>query len=400
MSAGTSSGSVVYDRLLNGAGGTFDAGVVMAFSARQVSLTPGCSTVSTVSTCSYRNPVTNQLMASAVSTTAATSGIGFNAVIPVGGASFNTSALTNSASETDTRYEDAMRFVLRVEDADANTGGAPTAEEGLATTFGTNPVVIASAGEVVQTIITGDFSFLDDDANGCTAADITNGANTIVATVGTMTLAADCNSLTHDYTIPATNGATSVRDTAVELQVRVRGYDGSTPATALQATGRALSARSFSAVSSWKATAAAATARGTFNPTAGAWTAAASTADGSATNLPYLPYGAGISRIVYASNVGTVAATASFTATANGGAVSCAATNFPSVSIPVGAVVNLTGAIDTGIRACFPTIDADSGKAQVNIVYTNSSSTTAPSIELSSSYNVSGNRNVVINSTN
>ncbi len=102
---------------------------------------------------------------------------------------------------------------------------------------------------------------------------------------------------------------------------------------------------------------------------------------------------------MYATNRGLGAVAVSVTATNTAGTV-CAAGSFPALSIPSGGVANIGGLIDTGIRTCFPTIDADNGKVSVDLTFTTASATVGTDVEVTSAYNVSGNRNVVINTSN
>jgi hypothetical protein len=383
-----STGGAPYDTLTVGSGQAATSNVVMAFSRPQLAITPASGTTRTT----VRNPGTNLLEnASTVATDAATSSVPFNNRIGSSTTVFAAHGTTSPASEnaaTAVGYSDVLRWVVRNEES----------SDGLTSVFATNPIVNSSNGDVLITTITGDWSFLDDDANGCTVADFSAGANILTTEAGNttgVTITADCQTLTRSNTI----SAAAVRDIPYEIIVRLAGYDGTNLPTRLQRTGRSISARSFSMTVAWKESAAAATNNALLSPTAGSWSAV--TTGSSSAKIGYLPYGSGISRIVYVTNNDSVAGVASFSATVDGG-TACASTSFPTVAIPAGAVVNVGGAIDAGLRACVPTIDANSGKAAVTVTVTNgtATSTSAVAFEVASSYNVSGNRNVVINSSN
>jgi len=411
--AATAQGTV-YDRLANDAAGTIGS-VNVLVAAAQTSLVPNDNA-------GYRDPRNNNLRTSAIgqSSTNGARNRGLDGVIASSGTSFSSNdAAACTSTGYDCLYRDQIRFNLRNESGNATLAN----NDGLAVTNSTNAVVISAGGTKYVTTITGDFSFLDDDANGCTDQDLTRGSNTAtttslafdavagtstaVGTASTLALATDCGSLTHTYTYAAADG----RDTSHLIDFTFRGYTaaavsvgagvyqgtGSTT-NAASSQGRTLSARSFSAQTLWRDSGLT-TTYATLTPSAGAWTAAATTGTGTAL-VPYVPYGAGISRIIYVTSKEAatgVAGTLSFSATSSSGAA-CASTNFPTVALPVGGVASVAGEIDTGIRACFPTADSGNGKFSVTITATGTGS--APAFEVSSAYNVSGNRNVVINSTN
>ena len=424
--------ATAYDVLRDAAGTAYNQTALVSLA--QVSLAPSDLSATT-------NPTSGEVLASSLLTSSATRAIGLSATVPSTGTAFSTNTsrgLTSTdtvttcaslssgasggvlaAADANCLYSDTLRWNYRVEDGNA----ALAASDGLMElNSGATPLRIASAGTVLVTTITGGFNFLDDDGNGCTAADLNTGANQVrvvsravpavaatlaaTATAPTLTVAADCSTLTHTHTVSAADG----RDVTNALLFTFRGYNPQAAAAtdALTGTvttaqinaagsvqGRTIAATSFGMTTRWQ-DAGLTTTYATLSPSAGTWSAPASTATTSAV-IPYMPYGSGISRIVYAANRGTVASTASFTATNEAGTV-CAATNFPSVSVPAGGVVNLSGAIDTGVRACFSGIDASSGKVIINVTYTGS--TSLGTHTTTSSYNVNGNRNVVINTSN
>jgi hypothetical protein len=411
FSATAANGTSPYDTITSITGAQAgNATLALMLSRPQFSITTNGTTSSAGASAAaqVRNPITNLIQdASGIAISAATSNVPFNNIIGSSSVIFGGVGTTNPASENAstavTGYSDVLRIVLRNEEA----------TNGLAATYNSTGGIISSVGETYVITVTGDWSFLDDDSNGCSETDLGAGANTLTQD-GAASIALDstCGFVTVVYNTGA-NQAALVLDRPIELRVRLAGYDPTVgAATVGQRTGRAISARTFSATADWRATATASTNRSRLTPAAGSWTNA-TVGSSSAVRIPYLPYGSGISRIVYVTSSNSAASTVAASSRVNGtlsfqgyyNGTECVSTNFASVAIPASGVVNVGGVIDAGLRACFPTIDSDSGKAQVLITATNSSSavglnTTGPSIEVTSAYNVSGNRNVVINSSN
>jgi len=255
-----------------------------------------------------------------------------------------------------------------------------------------------SASQIIT--LNGDFSFLDDDSNGCTSADLTAGAGQFSSTGGTASINSACSVIT--LTSTSSSGefhggtGTNSRDKAVKFGFKLNGIsDDSSSATAVSVnskTGRALTAQTFTGSVVWQSTDASGnvTTLRSIALSPGSWTSTVATT--GSMNIPYLPYGTGISRIVYFTNKAATAGTATISASNEAG-TACSSTNFSTVSIPASGVALLTAAIDSGIAACFGA--SYTGKAQVNISVTGTASG-----DLTSNYNVGGDRVNVINSTN
>jgi len=264
---------------------------------------------------------------------------------------------------------------------------------------------VANAAHSRVTTITGDFSFLDDNGDGCTTADFGQGAGKLVelttagltaadATTG-LAINAACTTITH--TVTSTASAVFSHALAFAVGGATVAAATGTPTTQGSATGRTLAAQTFSGNVAFNRALATKAADVSFAP--GAWTSSVVVGSGNV-NVPYLPYGTGISRVIYATNKSTGAATANFTARSEAG-VECSSTNFTAVTIPSKGVALLTGSIDAGIAACFGA--GYSGKASVTVAITGQSvsgSNATSGVVVTSTYNVSGNRVNVLNSSN
>jgi len=274
------------------------------------------------------------------------------------------------------------------------------ADGGQLSVTGTNPGVLSftdyASSYLSVTTLNGDFSFLDDDQNGCTSADLSYGAGQFTATGGTTTINAACTVITMRQSVTA---APAARAQAKYFAFSLNGIDAFTALNASAANvgrkaGRTLVAQTFTgdiAITSTDAATGAVTNVANFTLAPGAWSAAAASTTG-AINVPYIPYGTGISRILYFTNKGTTAGTATFDARNDAGTV-CSSANFGSVSIPASGVALLTGAIDAGIAACYGA--AFTGKAQVNVTVTGTGTG-----DVTSSYRIGDNRVNIINSSN
>jgi len=252
--------------------------------------------------------------------------------------------------------------------------------------------------------ISGNFGFLDDAADGCSVTDLTAGAGTLAtsvtgATAGTSVVASTCGSLT----IP--QGTVTAANVKTRLNFFVEGASDAAadntagPATIRTKTGLAIPTSSFTATTSFLD--AASVVLGSVTHTAQAWKLSNAAVAGTV-NIPYLPYGTGISRIVYATNKAAVAVVASFAGNTEAG-TACSSTNFSTVTIPAGGVTLLTSAIDAGLAACGVSATASS-KAQVTVTLTpaTGSITTAAQgdVVITANYNVNGDRVNILNSSN
>jgi len=246
----------------------------------------------------------------------------------------------------------------------------------------------------VTTTLTGDFSFLDDDANGCTAADLTAGAGRATVTAGSAYLGINsaCTILTVAASSTTGTQATG-RATTHTVKFFLNGMDdGGSASSSGSLAGRTISPQSIAGSTTWRNAQTSANATASTTKTFTAATLSATTSSQSGINVPYLPYGTGISRVVYLTNKGSATATVTISGKGETGTV-CSSTNFATVSVPAGGVGLLTGAIDDGIAACLGATYA--GKVNIDLSVAGSSTNV-----VTSSYNVNGNRVNVINSTN
>jgi len=229
-------------------------------------------------------------------------------------------------------------------------------------------------------VISGDFSFVDggDTTAGCSAADLGAGHGRISATGATLSINSACSALTFTATTAGavvislgtssssttpTNGGVLTAPQSFTVAPLTYSYAGASAGT----TGS--SSVSFSSTGS-----------------AGAWTL-----NGSISKIAYMPYGAGISRVVYITNRSTQSGGVSATAINDAG-VSCTIANVATA--PKGAVTNLSAGLDAGVAACYGA--SFSGKVAFEIT----ANIPGNKAEVYSAYNVNGNRVSVINDTN
>jgi len=119
-----------------------------------------------------------------------------------------------------------------------------------------------------------------------------------------------------------------------------------------------------------------------------AWDPGAWTINGAQVYIQYMPYGTGLSRIVYAANDGVLNPDVTADITANGSTFSCALGTAPAKT-----VTNLSGAIDT----CVAAKGIVTGKVAILLTFI------APDqdIEVYSAYNAGGtDRGTVVNTSN
>jgi len=192
----------------------------------------------------------------------------------------------------------------------------------------------------VVTTLTGDFSFLDNDGNGCTASDLSNGWGRAqwynLAGSTTPTINAACTQITLQGSIGAT---ASLAFSASSAGSSTQAYVG-TKTLAPQTISRSTVVNVLS--------------NGTTTPVFTSTSAAANTwtTNGWTARIPYMPYGTGIDRIIYATN--NTGGTASIGMYAyNEAGTLCDSPNFPSTSIGPNAVASLGTAANAGIAACF-----------------------------------------------
>jgi len=183
--------------------------------------------------------------------------------------------------------------------------------------------------DTVVITYTGNFGFLDNDNNGCTLSDLGRGNSTVAIAGGGGTfasVAADCSSI-------STTGALRTEDLTFSVAQGVLGTNGA----------KAIPVGTISASASFRAGT-------TVLGSAALSTYASWTSDAQSADIAYMPYGAGISRIVYVTN-NSVSSPVTITAVAENG-TSCASTRFPAVTATAGRVTLLSAAMDAGIEAC------------------------------------------------
>jgi len=269
-----------------------------------------------------------------------------------------------------------------------------TRDEGATSGLMNASTLVNAVTGYITTTLTGDFSFLDDDSNGCTAADLTAGAGRAAVTAGAVYLG--INSACTVLTVAASSTAgtqAADRTTPHTLKFFLNGMDDSgTASSSGSLSGKTINPQTIAGSVTWRNTATSASATLSTTKTFTAATLSATTSTQSGINVPYLPYGTGISRIVYLTNKGSASAVVTISGKSETGTV-CSSTNFATVTVPAGGVGLLTSAIDAGISACLGASYV--GKVNIDLSVSGSSSNV-----VTSAYNVSGNRVNVLNSTN
>jgi len=236
------------------------------------------------------------------------------------------------------------------------------------------------------------FSFLDDNGDGCTAADLTAGVGTasVSPAANTLTVSANCATLTITRSGVAgasTDGTNNANDgTAVTLSLTKSGTSGLVIAdgsftvaptfTAFQSGGRSVD-RVITAF-----------AGGSFG------------LNGTVTNIPYVPYGlSGTSEITQSYYITNRSATS--------GAVTGVAYNEAGTSCNLGTVgtasarrvTNLSTAINSAIAGCYAgstTAAISAFPSGTRVYVTLTSNTPAASTEVNATYNVGGNSRVSV----
>jgi hypothetical protein len=236
----------------------------------------------------------------------------------------------------------------------------------------------------ISTIVTsleGDFSFIDNNGTaGCQVSDLSNGHGQIRTTSGTLTIDSGCSLLTFTTTSVGAKtivlGTSSTAVTASNIQVLDAPQSFTMGALTYNyyAGSTASAARSGSSSVDWE------------DVEAGEWTL-----NGSVAKISYMPYGTGISRIVYITNRSTQSGGVSAIAINDAGE-ECEIANVATAA--KGAVTILSTGLDAGVAACYGA--NFNGKVAFEIT----SNVPASDAEIYSAYNVNGNRVLVVNDTN
>jgi len=222
------------------------------------------------------------------------------------------------------------------------------------------------------------FAWLDDDQNGCTADDLTVGPGSASASGGTLSISANCATLT-------ITGAASLGNTTPKKNVTLTLSKASVSAGLPIQFGRFEVASSFaSSVTNAVTQAGLTNDGGTF------------AINGALINIPYLPYGNSgttpITRAIYATNTSTSAGVVTGTARNEAGVV-C---NMGTLgTLAASSVTNLSTAIDSAIATCYGTggVVKDGTRVYIDLV----SNTAQASTIINATYNVGGNRVQVVN---
>jgi hypothetical protein len=253
--------------------------------------------------------------------------------------------------------EDAFSFSITNNSADTNAAGVTS-------------VVVS---------VNGDFSFLDDDGTaGCTSTDITgnNGRAGVAVGGGSLSINSACSVLTYTETSSVTTG---VRTIAL-------GKSNATSATAA-ATDKVLTApQSFSGSVAFTYANSSSGSESDTISSFGAWTL-----NGASINVSFVPYSEGTSRVLNLTNRSSQAGAVSVSAINEAG-TACAA--FSAGTIGANSIVNISAAVDAGIRACYGATFAG------RVALTVTANVPGTSAELYSGYNRNGSLSTVVNSSN
>jgi len=205
---------------------------------------------------------------------------------------------------------------------------------------GVTTSTINAAAATLTITYTGDFSFLDNDGNGCTVGDLTTGwARLALGGGGTASINSAC-------TVITTTGVGDRTDTLTFSVANTSGDSGLTASNNSSLIGaKAINAQSISTLATWSdATGVLGTARPIVYPLSmslNAWS----------NDIPYMPYGPGISRILYITNRSSTAGVA--ISAVNEAGVSCPSTSFPAVSARGSSVTSISAAADAGVASCY-----------------------------------------------
>jgi hypothetical protein len=233
--------------------------------------------------------------------------------------------------------------------------------------------------ETIVVEVSGDFSFADNDGNGCSLADLGVGAGQVAATAtgdgtGVLTVAPDCQTVTWAYAPPQ---VAPFAELVTHTLTFGKTAPGGQPITAPQ--------RFSGSVRYEYALGVAAGEESDSRLALGAWDV-----NGFLAFVPYMPYAAGISQIIYLTSRSAQSAAVTVDAY-NQSSVSC---SFSTGPIEGGRVTILTGAVRAGLERCYGADFSDRISMTVAAVIPGGRA------ELVTAYNVDGNRVQVTNSSN
>lgn len=263
----------------------------------------------------------------------------------------------------------------------------------LSLTFSSTADTNAVAGSAVSTAVdvygaagSAMFSFLDDDGNGCTAADLTAGAGTAsVDTGGGLTISADCGTLTLTQSaLVGTGSATSTRIITLTKE---------TASTGLQIADGSFTASPVFTVS----------VSTTATQSVSAFAAGSFGLNGTVITIPYMPYGVSgtqeISQVYSLANTSATSGTVTAIARNQAGSL-C---SLGSVGVAAArSVTNLSAAINQGVAACYAGSSSAAASAfptGTRVFVTLTSNTPAANTIVNTTYNVGGSSRVNVVNT-
>jgi len=302
------------------------------------------------------------------------------------------------------------RYHFAADDPTSGSGGLITTgnESQLVISITNSGTSLSTAARVssVTVAVVGDFSWLDDDGLGtCAAGDLSGGA--AQAAVSTNVGASPAGNLqaqstsapgvcqTLSYVIGGGTDGLSITSGAITIAVGKTAAATSALATSslgviekrIPAPSTYTASVTFSYYNSDTGTA----SIGSTSPVS-AGSAGAFSLNGSSVNIPFLPYGSGVSRVVYLTNRSSQTGAISVSLLADGTQAACTPTG--TVSAKANGVTVLSTLIDEGVASCYGSTFA--GKVAVAIT----SNTPAVSTEVFSGYNRSGSLTTVVNNSN
>jgi hypothetical protein len=268
------------------------------------------------------------------------------------------------------------RKVFVGDDVDANAGDGDTADT-LTVVLNNNQDAVGSCAagtatcnnatlNVTTVLVNGDFTFTDLDGDGC-GDDALGG--TLTQTGGTsVAVAANCQSATITGAAGATYTLTATGTAAGKIITAPQTFTSSVTY----------------AYDPVIATAPDQSETDTITP--GAWTL-----NGFSAFIPYMPYGANISQIVYLTNKSTQTGAVTVVGYNEAGT----ACSFSAGTVGASRVTSLAGVIKTGVEGCYGA--GFTGKVSITVTANIPGSTA----EIYSAYNVGGSdRGTVINNSN
>jgi len=262
----------------------------------------------------------------------------------------------------------------------------------IALTNASASVVTAATVTSVAVTVLGDFSFLDDDGTaGCSSGDI-SGAYGVAAdsdATGTLAISSDCRSLSW-----LTSADQATGDITIALGKSQAASSTAGTNTAGVAVEKLLTApQSFSAsvAFTYYNTARGPATQGSLETTAAGTSAGSWTLNGASIDVGFMPYTDGTSRILNLTNRSSQTGNVTVSAINEAG-VECPAFSVGTISAT--SILNISSAVDTGIRACYGASFA--GRVALSLI----ANVPGDQAELYSGYNRSGSLSTVVNTSN